>query len=85
MCCVRVLRCVAYSHLGNNNLVGTIPASIKDLTALKVLVLEWNWLTGVVPALDVDQYDESYCDLAFNMFQCPLPPGVAEKCNAACD
>ena len=68
----------------HNNLDGTIPASIKELTALKVLVLEWNKLAGTVPPLDVEQYDESYCDLAYNQFQCPLPEGVADKCNAAC-
>ena len=71
--------------LNNNNLHGTIPASLSKMTELYTLDFDTNNLTGVVPPLPFAQYAGICClenkrSYNTNHFTCPLPPG-ASTCN----
>jgi hypothetical protein len=80
--------------LGNDNLRGTIPSSLAQLSMMTELVLSSNQLTGLVPPLPFAQYtggqygcvldEPAYCQGGpsgdCNHFKCPLPAG-SEQCR----
>jgi Leucine-rich repeat (LRR) protein len=79
---------ITYLQLYGNNLFGTIPSSLANLSNLTTLYLYGNQLTGLLPPLPFAQYtDNGYGDGCFlddpsdckepdcNHFKCPLPAG----------
>jgi hypothetical protein len=68
--------------LENNNMEGTVPATLSAMTKMTFLYLNNNKLVGLLPAMPFAQYT-GYCCLQYsgsNHFDCPLPPGT-DKCN----
>jgi Leucine-rich repeat (LRR) protein len=79
---------ITYVQLYGNNLLGTIPSSLANLSKLTQLYLYGNQLKGLLPPLPFAQYtDNGYGDGCFlddpsdctepncNHFKCPLPAG----------
>jgi hypothetical protein len=72
-------------YLEQNNMTGTIPASLANMTQLVRLQLDRNRLTGFVPVLPFAQYTDLCClehsgRLPVPHFDCPLPPD-ADLCH----
>eukprot|EP01047_Picozoa_sp_COSAG01_P065714 COSAG01_NODE_8928_length_2611_cov_1.805732_1_plen_93_part_00 len=82
---------VSELYLGDSNLVGSLPQSLKGLSRLRVINLACNRLTGPVPPnmLDWSSFDtgrngrcqlENHADCGGdkeNHFSCPIPPDAA--------
>ena len=67
--------------LGSNELDGTIPADIGNLTSLRTLALSFNNLTGTIPTElgNLDNLERLY--LNFNDFQGSLTAGLGNLSN----
>lgn len=59
--------------LTNNNLSGTIPSTLEDLTKLRSIKLLINNLTGNFPDIWSDMSDLEYIDLSNNQFTGSMP------------
>ncbi len=68
--------CVTKINLYNNHLVGSIPASIVNLTALSHLILQGNQLSGAIPALIDNLTNLTYLDLRFNQLENAIPASI---------
>ena len=74
-------------HLYQNNLKGSIPPTLKDLTEVTDLIMCSNpGLGGLLPELNWKQYT-NFCSVTLISFACPLPAG-SDQCHgngpAAC-
>lgn len=63
-------------HLNDNNLVGTIPTEIGNLTSLTVLVLNINQLSGSIPAEIGNLTLLTYLDLSANQLSGNIPEEI---------
>jgi len=63
-------------ELPNNNLVGTIPASIGDLDSLETLYLNQNQLTGSIPSSIGNLTNLRSIRFAFNQLTGSIPPEI---------
>lgn len=73
---------VTHLYLNDNQLSGTIPDSLGQLSILTWFLINDNNLTHVKlmkqpPAL-------LKCDVSHNSFQCPIPDWVKSRCNGSC-
>lgn len=64
-----------------NNLVGTLPSSISDLFALRILNLDGNQLTGAIPASLGSLSDLNSLTLSNNNFTLGIPPALGALDN----
>lgn len=69
---------VSAIHLGSRGLVGTIPAALGDLTALRTLDLSPNSLTGEIPATLGNLEHLDVLDLGGNELTGCVPPKLLE-------
>ena len=72
-------------NLRYNAITGGIPTRVARAASLVSFLIGGNNMTGVVdkglgPFLDA----RKYCDMSGNHWGCPLPTGVAAKCQAVC-
>ena len=72
-------------NLRYNAITGDVPTRVTRAASLVSFLVGGNNMTGVVdttlgPFLDA----RKYCDMAGNQWKCPLPEGVAAKCQAVC-
>ncbi len=72
---------VDYIYLPNNNLVGTIPSEIGDLTYLKYLYLNQNQLSGSIPASIGDLSNLIIIQLYTNQLTGSIPQGIGGLSN----
>lgn len=71
---------VAKIDLGDNNLRGTLPADLSDLSNLKTLVLNGNRLTGLHP--DLGKLSKlTTLDVSNNQLAGPIPSWIAKLKN----
>jgi Leucine-rich repeat (LRR) protein len=63
-------------YLGENNLSGTLPASVGDLTALQMLNLSFNKLTGLIPIEVWNLTNLTELDLSRNTFSGNIPSAI---------
>ena len=71
---------------------GDVSPLIKNMKALKTLVVSGNQLSGLLPDVAVGYANLDYCQIdnqwctppRCNSFSCPLPAGAAEHCGAKC-
>ena len=81
---------IVWIYLDSNNLRGTIPPSISDLTELSAITVSNNRLTGPLPNMTYSKFYQE-CDIlderaaaqgqGGNHFTCPLPAGALAKCK----
>jgi|GEM_PF-1960795 len=64
--------------LFNNNLIGTVPASMAELDKLRVLKLMNNTLSGTFPDIWTDMADMEFVDLSNNQFTGQMPASLAD-------
>ena len=74
---------------GHSTFDDAVPAAwATGFAELLDLKLKYTGLTGVLPDLNFTRMKDcgmrSCCNLTGNDFECPLPPGAAEFCNATC-
>ncbi|MEM9546648.1 MAG: M12 family metallo-peptidase [Bacteroidota bacterium] len=62
--------------LTNNNLVGTVPSTMEDLTKLRSIKLLINDLTGIFPDIWTDMTDLEFIDLSNNQFTGSMPSSL---------
>ncbi len=63
-------------NLGYNNLEGTFPTSISNLTGLEYLYLNSNQLTGSIPSSIGNLTSLEYLDLKYNQLTGPIPAEI---------
>ncbi|WP_233131556.1 leucine-rich repeat domain-containing protein, partial [Tenacibaculum holothuriorum] len=63
-------------RLSGNNLVGTIPAKIQELTELKVLHLFSNQLSGTIPEELFNLYKLTHLDIESNQLSGEVSPSI---------
>jgi hypothetical protein len=75
-----------------NNMVGTLPAALVQLTGVRRIALQGNMLAGPLPAgLDlIFAQSAGFCYLlaapaSSNHFACPLPAAALRHCSAVSD
>ena len=68
------------SYIGNN-LTGTIPAQIGNLTALTNLDLAWNKLTGSIPLQMGNLTNLIFLNLSYNQLSGAIPPIIGNLTN----
>ncbi|MFD1614809.1 T9SS type A sorting domain-containing protein [Gelatiniphilus marinus] len=68
-------------NLGNNNLTGSIPPEIGDLTELTYLGFFTNQLTGNIPPEIGNLIKLTHMDLSPNTFSGPIPPEIGNLVN----
>ncbi|MEM1325981.1 MAG: S8 family serine peptidase [Bacteroidota bacterium] len=66
--------CVSIVRLSDNNLVGTIPSSLGNMTSLFQLSLSNNQLTGTIPAALGNCSELRFLSLSNNMLDGTIPP-----------
>merc|ERR1711934_430938 len=73
-------------NLRYNKITGSIPSRIVRAESMVSVLLGGNNMPGVVDS-DLGDFLSSrkYCDLSGNVWACPLPDGVADKCQAVCE
>ena len=81
---------IIWIYLDSNNLAGTIPASVSELTELSAITVSNNRLTGPLPNMTYAKFYQE-CDVldaraaaqgrGGNRFTCPFPAGALEKCK----
>ena len=72
-------------NLRYNSITGAIPSRVTRAESLISFLVGGNNMTGAVPkSLGPFLDARKYCDLAGNHWSCPLPEGVADKCQAVC-
>ncbi|MDF1698930.1 MAG: M12 family metallo-peptidase [Saprospiraceae bacterium] len=62
--------------LFNNNLVGTVPANLSELTKLRILKLFANDLSGTFPDIWTNMADLEFIDLSNNLFTGTMPASL---------
>ncbi|MDM8537148.1 hypothetical protein QUF70_10370 [Desulfobacterales bacterium HSG17] len=70
-----------YLNLGNNNLKGTIPASIANITDMLRLNLEGNEMTGIIPTELSNLTNLKDLSLAYNQFTGEIPSSLGNLTN----
>ena len=68
-------------NLYNNNLTGSIPSEIGNLTRLTYLYLSNNNLTGPIPSEIVNLTNLTYLDLSYNQHTDSIPPEISNLTN----
>ena len=68
-------------NVPDNNLNGTIPREIGNLTHLKVLNLHWGDLEGEIPAEIGNLANLEFLDLGGNSLSEPIPPEIGNLVN----
>jgi hypothetical protein len=72
-------------NLRYNSLTGNIPSRITRDNIMVSMLVGGNKMSGTVdPVVGKWLSQRKYCDLSGNQWKCPLPAGVADKCQAAC-
>lgn len=67
---------VAILSLNNNNLVGTLPSSVTNLTALTSLQFSGNQLSGAIPSTIGNLVNLTVLRLDDNLLTGPVPPSI---------
>ena len=67
--------------LAYNNLSGTIPPELSNLTALTYLYLRWNQLSGTIPSELSNLTALTYLDLGWNQLGGTVPPELGNLGN----
>ena len=70
--------------MGENELSGSLPATISGMTSLEKLVLWENELTAIDPETERPPA-LSECSLQDCEWACPLPEWATDECHAKCD
>jgi len=72
-------------NLRYNAFTGDLPTRMSRASILISALFGGNNMTGVISA-DTGKFlvSRKYCDLSGNTWTCPLPAGVADKCQAIC-
>ncbi|MBN2000343.1 PKD domain-containing protein [candidate division KSB1 bacterium] len=68
-------------RLGINNLTGTLPPEIGDLTAMEVLYLRDNAIEGTIPPELGKCQASIYIDISNNLITGPIPPELGQLSN----
>ncbi len=68
-------------YLGQNNLVGTLPASLGNLRELYALDLNSNQLTGAIPRTFGNYVNLEYLDLSYNKLSDSIPAALGSLPN----
>jgi hypothetical protein len=72
-------------NLRYNAITGDVPTRVTRAATLKSFLVGGNNMTGVVDkSLSSFLDSRKYCDMSGNTWTCPLPDGVADKCQAVC-
>lgn len=72
-------------NLRYNAITGDIPTRVTRAAAMVSFLTGGNNMTGSIDSdLGLWLTSRKYCDLSGNTWACPLPSGVADKCQAVC-
>ena len=74
--CTTDMRRVRMLQLAGNHLVGTLPASLGQLSAMRVLNISWNAVRGSIPSNIGDLTSLEQLDLSHNGLVSYIPPGL---------
>ena len=73
---------IALFDVDNNDLSGTVPASLGNWRKIERFAVDENRFSGVLPAMSFSTMNDCYLlhDPAMDSFACPWPAGAKEVC-----